>query len=181
MQLISIIEKSGFRAKNGNICILDKNLQPFYIWEGKPGFLFNLPAGNYWTDSDIERAKRPKKFSIPALPRPERKNAKLPADLKIVIGENPHKASVWTGKNVVLLDKSLFEIHPKPRLVYIFLHELGHYFYSTEWKADLFAAVYMLKKGYNPSQVFDASRNSLSKKNYARIEKTFKHLQKNVN
>ena len=180
MQLITINSKTGFRSKNGSVRILDKNFQPFYFFDSKPGFIFNLPAGIYWTVSEIEKAKRPKVFYVPSLPIPEQKNAKLPSDLKIVIGENPHKASVWTKKNVVLLDHELFEIHPKPRIVYIFLHELGHYFYKTEWKADLFAAVYMLKKGYNPSQVFDASRNSLSAKNYKRIEKTFKNLQKNV-
>jgi len=32
-------------------------------------------------------------------------------------------------------------------------HELGHCFYQTESKCDLFAAYHLIKKGYNPSQL----------------------------
>lgn len=180
MQLISIDKKTGFKALDNQVVILDRNLQPFYSWQGKTGFLFNLPVGIYYTASRTEKRPKPKEFKIPALPTPEKKGAKLPKAIKIKIGENPHKASIWTRDNFILFDSGLFKIHSKPRIVYIFLHEIGHYFYRTEWKADLFAAVQMLKKGYNPSQIFDASRNSLSKKNYQRIVKTFENLKQNV-
>ena len=180
MQLISIDQKTGFKAVGNTVVILDRNLQPFYNWTGKTGFLFNLPAGIYYTTSIIEKRPKPKIFKIPSLPKPEKPGAKLPKAITIKIGDNPHKASIWTRDNFILFDSGLFKIHSKPRIVYIFLHEIGHYFYRTEWKADLFAAVQMLKKGYNPSQIFDASRNSLSKKNYQRIVKTFENLKQNV-
>jgi hypothetical protein len=35
----------------------------------------------------------------------------------------------------------------------IMMHELGHCFYETEYKCDLFAASYLIKRGYNPSQL----------------------------
>ena len=45
---------------------------------------------------------------------------------------------------------------------FILLHEIGHFYYSTEWKCDLYALMQFLKKGYNQSQAFIALEKVLS-------------------
>jgi hypothetical protein len=47
-------------------------------------------------------------------------------------------------------------------------HELGHYFYSDEKKCDLFAAIQMMKRGFNPSQCGIAIDSALSAKSFDR-------------
>jgi hypothetical protein len=61
----------------------------------------------------------------------------------------------------------------------IYYHELGHHWYITESKADLFAAKKMLELGFNPSQIQLAVLDSLSEKSIDRMVKTVYSLTNN--
>lgn len=63
---------------------------------------------------------------------------------------------------------------------FIVLHEIGHFFYETEWKCDLFALRNYLKLGFNPSNAFLALKNILShsKENIERIETLYQSILK---
>ena len=58
---------------------------------------------------------------------------------------------------------------PRYMRVYVFFHEIGHYYYESEEGADRVAQIEMLKRGYNPSQIDQASKatlNDSSRKHY---------------
>lgn len=179
--VLRLKEKTGFRTLTNEVTILKNGRLFYHFQKQRPGWSFNLPAGEYTTDSAIHVISKPVRFKYPRLPKPEKK-AELPraSKLKIKIGINRNKASIWTQLNSILIDRSIAD-NPYYVLVYVFLHEIGHYYYKTEWKADLFSCVTMLQKGFNPSQVFRASRETLSKNSYKRIEKMFNNLKDNKN
>lgn len=67
-----------------------------------------------------------------------------------------------------------------PIRLFILLHEVGHFFYKTEWKCDQFAAHHFLKMGYNPSTAFYAISKILHKSpgNDTRVLTLLKNLIK---
>jgi hypothetical protein len=64
--------------------------------------------------------------------------------------------------------------------LFILLHEVGHFYYSEEWKCDAYAAYHFLEWGCNPSQAFEALAGVLhdNKTNDDRINKIFKTISK---
>lgn len=63
-------------------------------------------------------------------------------------------ALIYAKYGVVHYDRDKFAALPIPCKVFILLHEIGHFFYTTEWKADTFALYHFCKLGYNPSNAF---------------------------
>lgn len=63
---------------------------------------------------------------------------------------------------------------------FILLHEIGHFFYETEWKCDLFALVHFINLGYNESNAFFALKNILShsEENLKRIDILYNNILK---
>jgi hypothetical protein len=87
------------------------------------------------------------------LPEPER-NAQSFGISKVSIDNlSTSPARIAVDKNLVILNPKFFK-YPVEIRFFILLHELGHYFYKTEWKCDQYAAHHFLKMGLNPSQAF---------------------------
>jgi hypothetical protein len=147
--------KTGFRTTlpfeifdtRGNLFYSDSFCNT--IKEGK-ALLFNMPAGIYKYNGSFIKLDQPVPSINIVLPPPERimKNKRY----EIVFGDNPNKCSIFYDSGVILFDNSLLN---KPLYIKygIYFHELGHRFYKTESKADLYATKKMLDYGFNPSQI----------------------------
>lgn len=176
MKKLSVKQASGFVTSDKKIRILDANRKPFYFFDTKNDRTeFNLPKGVYLTENDIKGLPEKIKFKTPVL-KPERKIS-IPKKIKFIWGQNPNKASVILNKGIILVDEG-FKQFPRFVQVYLFYHEIGHYFFKSEKGADSFARVQMLKRGFNPSQVGMASRISLSPKSVHRVKACFEDLHK---
>lgn len=174
MKKISVKQASGFVTSDKKIVILDLNGKPFYVFDTKNAKTeFNLPKGVYLTNNTIKGLPEKIKFKTPVL-KPERKIS-IPKKIKFIWGQNPNKASVILNKGIILVDEG-FKKFPRFVQVYLFYHEIGHYFFKSETGADAFARVKMLERGFNPSQIGMASRLSLSPKSKHRIHTCFEHL-----
>ena len=137
---------------------------------------FNLPAGEYKYNGSFIKLAAPVPVKNITLPLPER-------DIKrkrysIIYGTNPNKCSIFYDTGVILFDNS-FKSKPLYIKYGVYYHELGHHWYTTESKADLYSAKKMLDKGFNPSQIGLASIESLSEKSFERKEKIVNHLTNN--
>lgn len=167
--LLEIDNLSGFNCADEEILIYSVNprLKPFYFKKNPncDKVFFNLLKGIYTTDNAVARVK-PLVYLPPKLPRPERRT-KAPKKLTIFVGENPNKCSINRHNGKILIDDRL-TFMPLPFIHFILFHELGHYFYKTEYKADIYAAAKMLKIGYNPTQVMYAQYLMLSDHQRAR-------------
>lgn len=167
---IIVHKKCGFRCVDREPVLIyeTKRNKIFYLHTGNQNgnFYFNLPKGKFYTFNKIEVLKNPIPVNLPKLPAPEKNNT-LPKKVKVYFLENPHKASIITSINEIKVDPKILNL-TLPTIVFIMFHELGHYFYSDEKKCDLFAAVQMMKRGFNPSQCGIAIDNALSEKSFDR-------------
>jgi hypothetical protein len=154
---IKVHKPSGFSC-SGSVRIYSLNGKPFYFFNAKKNVHFNLPAGEYLSEFPIKKAAL-KKYKLPTLPKPERK-LKLPAQFTFVFTDNPNTCSVLLEKGLIICDNKLRSF-TAPALSFIYLHELGHYFYQSEENCDRYAARKMLKSGFNPSQIAEAPRVTL--------------------
>ena len=166
---------TGFKCADRVIIIRDSKGLPFYTFKNVSGktVWFNLPKGLYETDNTLTRTL-PRKYHLPNLPKRER-NYKLPERIKYVYAPNKNKCSIFfNAKPITVVMDNSFKSKPKPFRVFIRLHEIAHFFYSTEWKCDLFACKMMAKLGYNPSQFGSANTFCLSEGNQrATISKNY--------
>lgn len=153
MKKFSLKEATSFQ-KITPISIWDENKKPFYINVREGKYKFNLPKGNYYlTFGELQPLKEFSPIREFTLPKKER-NLKIPkSGLKFFVEKTPFVAHIYKNSGRVYLDPSLKNL-PKYSRAFIILHEIGHYLYANEFKADLFAAHRMLKKGYNPSQIY---------------------------
>jgi hypothetical protein len=170
---INIIKKTGFETSDPVILIYDNNLNIFYKKENKSG-KFNLPKGFYFTRNNVKETK-PINYKI-ILPKTDLKPKFNLKNLHLVLNDNPHKASINTATGKILFNAKILQ-GSKTDYYFIFFHEIGHLFFNTEKKCDDFATAKLLSLGFNPSQIFKASKNTLSKKNYQRIENTFNKVK----
>lgn len=83
-------------------------------------------------------------------------------------------ARIYTNEKTILVNKKFFE-YPIEVRMFILLHEIGHFFYTEEWKCDTFAAYHFLKMGFNPSQAFESLAGVLhpSERNDERIKNIY--------
>jgi len=180
MNPLIISKKTGFVNVTPSIPVIIRDFRGmlFYSTVGlKIVKCFNLPAGNYFVESGkFEPLKSPVSFPVPELPKPERKY-KMPSDYAILFGDNPNKCTIKWGEKVIIFDNDLKQ-KTLPELFFILYHEFGHHLYFTEKYADLFAARYMLKKGYNPSQIGKAPITSLSHYQFLRKKFIVKKMTK---
>lgn len=144
-------------------------------------FNVNLPsAGTYYFGQDLIVRDRlhlvPNKVRF-SLPEPERNRYK---PFKIEFNEKLKgtPARIFTNEGVIEIGKQYYQYSPPTRL-FILLHELGHYFYKTEWKTDMFALYYYMKLGYNKSQAFYSLSKVLhpSPRNMDRITRLFNNTK----
>lgn len=90
-------------------------------------------------------------------------------------------ARIFTTKNPAIIEVGpRFYTLPKQMRLFILLHEVGHLFYSEEWKVDLFALKVFLSAGYNQSQAFYALSKVLgnSPQSEDRITRLFNTIMK---
>lgn len=173
--LWELAKKTGFECADESLRIFTCDGEPFYFHNKQGGRRFNLPAGAYTTENEIKELKEPVKYKISKL-RFER-NIVGPKTITLYFGDNPNKATIILEKGIILLDNSFKEM-PKFVVKYVLLHEFGHYKFKSETGADSFARVEMLKEGYNPSQIMQASQMTLSS-SPNRLHECHKELQKN--
>jgi hypothetical protein len=155
----------------------------FRILNGKyPRIKFNiLHPGTYTGNVPFEVTKigsveYPE--TLPALPEPDRNRFK---PFKIVdnFTLNGSPARIFTGEGIIERGRSFYDL-PEPIRVFILLHEVGHFHYSKEEDADLFALVHYLKMGYNRSMAFYALSQVLKKsdRNLNRLRELLRNIQK---
>lgn len=176
--ILKVDEKQGFKTSDKRIRIYDQEGNLFYFRDHDRSFcVFNLPKGVYKTTNDLHRVPC-RKYKLPQLPKRER-NGKIPKrkDLSIIYTSNPHKASIYREKKLIIFDNE-FKRLSIPQRIHAFFHELGHYYYSTEAYCDLFATREMLKIGFNPSQVYWSINGTLSDASSYRKEYILKHCEK---
>lgn len=145
---VIIHRKTGFKSQ-GPVTVNDKRGLFYETSESK---YFNLPPGKYFITGLVTKTK-PRNFRKLKLPSAEKFNSlPSPKQLKIYKGNHNHKAFIVTGKNEIIMSNEMME-KLTPQIHAIFLHELGHYYYSTEVYCDMFAYNKMIEYGYNPSQI----------------------------
>lgn len=115
---------------------------------------------------------------LPDLPKHERERYK-----EFSIVDNPTlsgtPARIFTETGIIEKGQQFYE-YPKTIRVFFLLHEVGHFFYSTEEYCDLFALTHYLKMGYNRSMAFYALSKVLkrSENNMKRLHFLFTQIQK---
>jgi hypothetical protein len=171
---LQVTTKSGFKVNAPSIPIVIRDYRGilFYSTEHLTPKVtqFNLPIGEYLVDSgDFTPMLLPVAYKPIKLPKYERVMKQNPKKFKIQFEENPNKCSVFWGKQLIIFDNS-FKDAPLYQIDFILGHEHGHRFYKTESKCDLYAANEMLKKGYNASQIGVSPIESLSERQYDRME-----------
>lgn len=173
----TINEITGFESNSNPVEILDANFKSFYFLENKnkERVTFNLPEGKYIFNCDAKELKKPLRYEAPELPKKE-KFVETAETIEISVTDNPNKASFkhWTGE--MFIDFSIWE-KSIPFRRFVMGHELGHTFYFTEWKCDVFSAHSMLSQGYNPSQCFYANYYCLSDAQKERKQKLYDWLK----
>ena len=177
-RIIKITKKKGFFGKGEKILINDEKGLPFYNYKpaGKT-IKFNLPAGIYTlVEGQISPISGVHSYTNPPLKLPAPR-FKVPRRIHVEYKRNPNKATINLITGVVTMDNSFLDM-PKFIRIYVLFHEIGHYFYKGEEGADRFAQVEMLRRGYNPSQIHQASEFTLSHHASERKGKTKKYLQK---
>lgn len=159
-----VLKKTGFK-NNPNIPVIIRDFRGilFYTTQflNKPVNAFNLPNGEYIVDSgEFTPMDTPVYHPLIRLPSRQRWYPN-PNCFKVVFGNNPHKCSIIWDYKTILFDNKLKDA-PLYVLDFILFHEFSHAVYGTEKYADLMAANYMKKRGYNPSQIGNAPLDTLS-------------------
>jgi len=148
---LSFKNKVGLIADGSKVTIY----QPFngrliVFYDYTPKGIFNCPKGTYYTRSKLKVVKAKVKKIV--LPKRERIFA-IPKDVAIKSTKTKHKCVIHKASNTIYYDRTFFKDLTPTEKYFIFCHEIGHYLYTTEHKADLYAANCLLKSGYNESQI----------------------------
>ena len=147
---------------------------------------FKAPFSGFFTSS--EPVKKIEKHPFHIEPSgielyPYERNLKRPYVLSFngELSEIDTPARIFAHQYPALIEigKRFYHFSPQVRY-FILLHELGHQFYKTEHKTDLFALKRFLDEGFNASEAFNAL-NILHKSPQAqdRIKKLFEQLKLN--
>lgn len=169
----------GYECSDPVIEINDNRALPFYFFKNPncEKIKFNLIAGSYYSENDLSLLKKPLKYKCPNLPKFE-KNCKIHSNIEFRVEHNPNKASIDVSKGLIIIDKKFFTEAETPFANFLLFHELGHYYYKTEYKCDLFSAFNMLARGFNPTQCFYANSICLSDRQAERKDILFNYLKK---
>lgn len=147
-------------------------------------FQFNFPfKGKYLivsdTDIKIKEVKPIEKIQHNiVLPLPDRD--KVFKVNKIVFDDSkPSPARIFTDVGIICVNRKFLSYPVEVRL-FILLHEIGHFYYTEEYKCDTYAAYHFLEWGCNPSQAFESLAGVLhdNATNDKRIDNIFNLLKK---
>ncbi len=113
------------------------------------------------------------KIEIPTRERSEFKPYKIVENFDLY--NTPARINISKG---VIETGQKFKYLNEQQQQFILLHEIGHFYYTTEFKCDVFAMYNLLKKGYNKSQAYSALKDVLSRnpQNTERIKIIFDNL-----
>jgi hypothetical protein len=136
---------------------------------------FNIPAGVYKYNGSFIKLPFPVEHVAIKLPKRERHIPMPKNGYKVVYGVNPNKCTIYYKAKIITFDNS-FKNAPAYFRYGIYFHEIGHHYYKTESKADLYATKKMLDYGFNPSQIGLVGLLSLSENAYNRKEKIINSL-----
>ena len=151
----------------GKVAVFDKFGQLFYSYlpiDNKP-FLFNLNLEKFEVKGEVYLSKK-KMIYLVNLPNTR---VKIPNNLNVVFTNGGEKASINITKGLLTIDVK-YRSQPFFILAFLYGHEFAHLLYPSpngirstenEFKCDKFAAMLMLKRGYNPSQILGAMKFSL--------------------
>lgn len=126
----------------------------FHLPSGKR--FMTLPKGSYFVSVKPELLKISKFEYSPVF---HKKEKNLQRKHPIKWGINPNKASVYPDGSI-LMDNGL-KAYGLAVILAIYLHELAHDYYFTEYKCDRWAAEKMRKYGWNKSQIDAAFKSTL--------------------
>lgn len=155
-------EKSGFTCFDKEVIVFKDNSELFYSKKNAnyPNpFRFNLPRGVYVCFNEIYKNIKPHEYELEKLPPKEKNTPKKKPIIKWA--KNPNKASIDVSRHLIIIDHE-FKKHPDVNQCFLIAHELGHYYYYTEWKCDLYAKHLLLKMGFNLSQISEAIASTLN-------------------
>lgn len=71
------------------------------------------------------------------------------------------KAGIFIETGVVIFDRDFVENASELTRIFVILHEIGHHFYYTESKADIFAVNALLVMRYERNDIKECIKNSL--------------------
>lgn len=150
-----------------------------YLPDDCRAFKFNLPhKGDYVLPEGVKVAVKPLETAkLPVLPAKER-DRMTNENLRVVFTNlKGTPARVYTYHRVICITPNFYKL-PLPTRLFILLHELGHFYYETEWKCDLFAYYWMLRLGHNHSSAIYGLTTILkhTRGNTARIKKLFNNV-----
>ncbi len=176
MKLVENTKPSTFFCAEPNLRIYDKRKKVFYVHPNRQGSIrFNLPNGKFYTPNAVWKQKdfEPYEEFIPFLSK------EIARNVKIKIGKNPNKATIFRDLNLILIDEQIANHDYAPAPVFCIAHELHHFIFfpandferrnpeimlNIEKQCDAGAVRYMLWKGYNPTQIKIAKNIILSNK-----------------
>ena len=156
MRNLTIEQKTGFSSimpfrivDNKGVLFYDSEFTD-HIANGEK-LSFNLPVGQYSYDGNFTLLPAPVKQKTIILPLYER-NIQNGKKYKVIFGVNKNKCSIFYEPGIILFDNQ-FKTKPLYLKYGIYFHELGHHYYKTEWKADLYSIKKMYDLGFNSSQI----------------------------
>jgi len=145
-------------TKDGAVFYYSQGLKPFSLPKG--GYVCNCKLLPYLQNFDID-------YSNIIFYEPE-KRVKFKGIRQLILKKNPFKCSIDIRKGYLIFDTDFYNSLNNPQKFFVFSHEMGHYFYKSEKKADTFATAMMLLAGYNKSQI-SACVNSTLVTNYRKL------------
>lgn len=175
---------TGFESRDKTIRVTAPDGRTLYYFNNpkRKRVTFNLPSGEWETNSRLERLKRPLKYRTLKLP-PHTRHGKI-VPLHYEVGDNPNKCSIETSTGHVLIDEALAR-KDIPFLTFVLFHENAHFHYAGgtlrgESLCDCWSAKQMLRRGYNPSQINYAQEYCLKERGVSRRRKDilYKWLKK---
>jgi len=147
-----------------------KALQPLVIKDKDKKTIYLAPRGKVFNVPVIDKIYIKGKYKrLPAkiitgvqlkYYKPEKK-VRFKGIRRVLFRNNPNKCSIDVNSGTLIFDKNFFKQLNIVQLYFILSHELGHYFYYSEHKADAFARFVMLMLGFNPSQIVAAASSTL--------------------
>lgn len=152
-----------------------------YITSSVPRIKFNVPIpGEYDGNVPFDVVKivpiEIPFLALPVLPPADR--ARWCPDPQIVFnGSLDTIARNFTDQGIIEVGPRFQQLIP-PMKVFIIQHEKGHFLYSDEFNADLFALVNFVRMGYNVSTAYYTLEKYLSKspQQVQRLRKLFENI-----
>lgn len=183
---LMVTKKTGYIVTDPSVPIIIRDNRGVLFYSTEPLVpktkRFNMPAlGKFLVDSGKFRlANEPVFYQLVRLPK-RTAYRESPVNFRIKFSDNKNKATIDFLAREITFDTSVAEL-PLPYIYYLYYHEIAHQFFGTnkplnspEYKTcekwcDVMASNYMLNKGFNPSQIKEAQKNTLSERNEYRKE-----------